>query len=284
MYKILWFFISILGRLTPTARLKIANFLAILLHRIFRIRRSIIHSNLIHCFPDLDREEIHQLAEDSWRNLVLNALEMFQFASISKVEVCRDIQLVGTEHVDQALKEKNGVLFLALHMGNWEIMAAASGLRFSNLTIIAKPLKPKFINRLVTDLRAAAGVTLINQRERHKSARAILKEIKSNHCIGYMMDQYRPADLEVPFFGKETRTNSGLAIFAERTKAAVIPVHSIRLPSGKHQVVFQRPVEHDFSGKPKDNLYQNTLKYNQILEKMIRENKGQWLWMHKRWR
>ena len=56
-------------------------------------------------------------------------------------------------------------------------------------------------------------------------------------------------------------------------------------PDRRHHVLhFQPPIELKETGDRAEDIVENTLLFNQILEKFVREFPDQWLWIHRRWK
>jgi len=164
-------------------------------------------------------------------------------------------------------------------------MGSALSNAFIPVVILAQPIRPPWLNRLIVELRARAKVKALDTKnERDTIVLKILRALKDNYGVGFAFDQYRTGDIRVPFFGVKTRTNSTLAILAEKTKRAVIPMYCTRTSDHKFKVTFLKEVQMDFSGDSDQNMEKNTAVFNEIIEKIIRKHPEQWLWMHKRWR
>jgi KDO2-lipid IV(A) lauroyltransferase len=80
-------------------------------------------------------------------------------------------------------------------------------------------------------------------------------------------------------------TTTGLARVALHTGAAVVPGYAywdenIR----KYRLRFEPPVELIRTGNAERDILENTQLFTKILEEIIRNHPGQWIWMHARWK
>ena len=76
-----------------------------------------------------------------------------------------------------------------------------------------------------------------------------------------------------------------LATLALRTKAAVVPGFLIwDSKERKHRLHFEPEVEIVDTGNLKEDIYENTKRFNQIIEDFARRYPDQWLWVHRRWK
>ena len=104
----------------------------------------------------------------------------------------------------------------------------------------------------------------------------------------FVMDQFmgQPFGVETKFFGKTTGTAYGLALFAMKTKAPVIPLYTRWDVSQKLHIYFDAPV--DLSPYITEDIEENkvtiTSHFNSILEKIIAQYPEDWMWIHRRWK
>ena len=66
--------------------------------------------------------------------------------------------------------------------------------------------------------------------------------------------------------------------------AAVLPGYLTPKPDGRYTVKFLPPVDLSRTGDTNRDIAVNTHRLNGILEGIIREQPGTWLWGHKRWK
>jgi KDO2-lipid IV(A) lauroyltransferase len=65
----------------------------------------------------------------------------------------------------------------------------------------------------------------------------------------------------------------------------VIPGFALWRPeAGKYVLKFYPPLEWNDSGDPGRDLVDNTQLCHSVLERVIREQPDQWLWIHRRWK
>jgi len=118
--------------------------------------------------------------------------------------------------------------------------------------------------------------------ERKAPLRNLLRLIKQGKPFYYLPDQDAgQKGVFVPFFGQEASTFPMLSKFSKLGNAAVLPVYTHILPSGRGwHVVIGEPVN-DF---PSDDEIADTARMNQIIEDMIRTGPQQYFWVHKRFK
>ena len=104
--------------------------------------------------------------------------------------------------------------------------------------------------------------------------------IKRKHSIALMIDQRVSEGEMVDFFSKPALTTTLPAQLAMKYDLAIIPVFIERTIDNKFKInFFEKITPNNFKSK-----LDLTIKLNQILEKMIKNNPNQWIWTHNRWK
>jgi KDO2-lipid IV(A) lauroyltransferase len=115
--------------------------------------------------------------------------------------------------------------------------------------------------------------------------RKILRALKQKESVVVLLDQNMDwyEGVFVDFFGKSACTNQGLALMALTTEAPVIPVFLVR--DGQRFITeFLEEIPLVRTGDRRKDLEENTQRYTQTLEAVVRRFPGQWLWVHQRWK
>lgn len=265
----------------------ICHCLAWLCHDVLHMRRKVSDTNTHICFgASKSPRERARLGRSSWYHLSRNFVCTLKFSTFSPDKIRKQVRVVGREHFEVAHKKGNGVIFLSLHLGNWEIMSSAVNVLVTEALALVKAVNPLWMDDLLIKLRKNAQVETISKRFANnvKIVFTIIRLLKQGGAVGYILDQYRPGDTPVPFFDIQTKTNSGLAVLAEQTRAAVVPVYCVPTGLSTFELVFLPEVEMDFSADRQTNIYQNTRKCNHVLEDIIRQHPDKWFYLHKRWK
>ncbi|MCP4895449.1 MAG: lysophospholipid acyltransferase family protein, partial [bacterium] len=165
--------------------------------------------------------------------------------------------------------------------------AAGAMLQFkqyqNRLHVIRKSLFP-VLEMLVFGRFRKAGLRIIPA---FNALNCVFDALDKNDAIIFIMDQHNVLGskaIAVEFFGKEAGTNRSLALVARQSGAPVIPACCYRKPDGRHVMRFDPPLPWITSEQPRNEIYLNTLKYNQVLEEFILDHPEQWFWMHRRWK
>jgi KDO2-lipid IV(A) lauroyltransferase len=256
----------------------LARFYAGLLDLALPRLRRVAMRNLELAYPEKTPAERKALVDEVFHSIARLLYAFARFPQMNRENISRWIRYQGLEHFMEAKKAGHGVLFATAHLGNWELSAFAHGLMTEPMNVVVRPLDNPAIDRLVEGQRRLSGNRLI---EKWDGARAILRALQQNEAVGILIDQNTSLQegAFVNFFGTQACANTGFAKIAHRTGARVIPGFALWLEDEQRYVLrFYPPVE--MTGDPA----QDTAHLHAVLEAVIREYPGQWLWIHRRWK
>ena len=250
----------------------------------FGFRRAVVLQNIEICFPDWPPAKRADLVKSAYQHLGFLVLEILKLFWGMPRFIRSHSKLLGWDYWKKAKDQGRGVIHLASHVGNWEVMAA-TGAYFGKIDIllVTKHLKPEWLHRRVEAGRSACGVKATYEP---RTLRTILSHLKKGGTVGIVLDQYTgpPVGIRVPFFGLNVGTHSLVAMLAKRTGAPVVPVTNRRLPNGDFEVEIRPQLEWITNQDPLRELELNTEQYARVVESMVRENPTQWLWTHRRFK
>lgn len=250
---------------------------------VLRIRRKVALENLSYAFPDLDLAARTHIARQSLINMGRTLIEFSHFPFLNRRDVERDFVIEGLEHVQAALKEKKGVIFLSMHVGNGDYAAAALSQIGLTMNLISKEFKSTWLNEMWFGMRKKHGMRFISPE---KSSFDILRALKRNEIVIFVLDQFMgpPIGVRTTFFGRETGTAAGLALMAGRTGAPVIPSYTYRRADGRVAAVFEAPIPFLDDGPRERYISGMTQAYTDKIESVVRRHPEQWMWIHRRWK
>lgn len=250
---------------------------------ILRIRRKDAIRNVKRVFPNLTEAEACKMARRSLFHMGLTLIEFYSMPFLHSKEFRDLVDFEGEEHLQAAVQEGKGVFLLAPHTGNGDFGTAAMASWGYKVHIISKVFQTQWLNDLWFAARRSKGVQFIPPR---KSSYEILKALKAKEIVIFVLDQYTgpPNGILTTFFGYETGTAVGLALFAQRSGAPVLPIHDKRIGNGRHKITCGPPIIFEDKGDKDETLRFMTEKYNRAVEKQILDAPEQWMWVHRRWK
>jgi KDO2-lipid IV(A) lauroyltransferase len=264
----------------------IALALSSLVWDVIRFRRFTVLKNMTIAFPHLSREAKYEMAKKSLYHLVIGLFEFFSLPWVTEEWHKKNVFFHGMENYQQAHQQGKGILFLSLHLGNGDFGCAMFPYHHIFIHLISKKFKINWVNQLWFGVREKMCTRFIDPHG-SKTPFEILSALKQKHGVVFVMDQFmgRPYGIESHFFGRKTGTAYGLALFAIKTGAPVVPVFTYRDQDMKTHVVFDPEIK--FTSKQQNRDLQTlemTEKYNHWIESAISRHPEQWMWIHRRWK
>ena len=235
------------------------------------------YNNIKNVMPEKNEKEIKKIIKDMWENLGRVAGE---YPHLSKLDPEKNnkIEIYGKKNLSLIKKTKTPAIFFSGHLANWEISPIAA---IKNgvpvLSIFRKPNNP-IVNSLIKYLRS----NLPMAPKGKEGAKELIRSLRKGTSIGLVIDQKMNDGIKVPFFNKPAMTSDALAQLCLKIKSLVVPVEVERIKNTKFKITFHEPLKITKNGEKKTPL-QIMTEVNFILEKWIRKNPGQWLWLHRRW-
>ncbi len=146
-----------------------------------------------------------------------------------------------------------------------------------------RPIRPEWLDRLVTRRFRAAGFGVLPKRG---GLDAMLDRLAAGDLVVFPFDQHasRKDGVRVEFFGHPAGTFRSLAVIALATGAPVVPAASWRDEDGRHVLRFESPLAPIEHSDTNEAIRLNTRAYNRALERMIVRRPEQWWWVHRRWK
>jgi len=256
--------------------------------RFMPLRGEIVMGNLRRVFGNVvDEAEIARLAAAHYGHLWRLLGEFIRFRWLSAAGKLALVRVEGLDNFIAARDQGKGILILTGHFGNWEVSTTAGIAQFPEMRghfhFVRRPIKPAWLDRLVTRRFEAAGFGVFSKRD---SLDAMLESLARGDAVVLPFDQHAgpPDGIAVDFLGQPAWTFKSLAIIALSTGAPVLPASSWREPDGRHVLRFEpplSPIEHDSTTEA---IRLNTRAYNAALEKLVVRHPEQWYWVHRRWK
>lgn len=243
---------------------------------------KVSRQNLRAAFPEKTEKEIRRIAFLSLANLVQVLCEFFWIRKHPHIHLPDIIEAEPV--IDGVLRKLHpepgrGILFFTPHFGNWEFAGQllAVGYKFPMSTIVRSPQNP-YIGRMLAEGRTVENVELIQSKG---AARGIVKSLKAGRCIGLLIDQnvrIREGGAFVNFCGLPVPVTTMPAGLARKSDLDVF-VGGCR-HEGKGFYFSGNALPKRASEYESDEALTQAIIYE--IEKLVRANPEQYLWMYKR--
>ena len=253
-------------------------------YKVLHKDRGIVEKQLELIFPELDAAQRKQWTQECFSHF---GQMLFEFLSLP--QILRDeadlLEVENEEALTKAIQAEKGVILLAMHSGNWELISAyakRSGLKMKAATTNFPDPR---INELIESQREHGNMEIL-RRGTSTAIRKLLSCLREKEVLVLAIDQdTNVLSTWVPFFGIPAKTPVGAAVFALKTGASVVSYNVIRQPNGTFRMRFET-LGNFVRQHPEmeQDVYSVTRKMNLHLEQRIREHPQQWAWFHRRWR
>ena len=241
----------------------------------------VARANLKLAFPQMSQDEHNEIRRVMWDNLGRVVGEYPHLGRFSpKGEDPRIGYSLPPGVTPESLMDKP-LMFLSGHFANWEMMPIlAHQLGFDAAAVVRPPNNPYVAEWVARQRRINGPSTLI---AKHNAARSMLGQLRGSKSLCMLVDQKLREGIAVPFFGRDAMTTPAPAALALKFGAPIVITSNRRLPGARFHVTVHKVLDFTASGDDdKDTLALTALITAQI-ENIIRDEPGQWLWIHKRW-
>lgn len=239
---------------------------------------NVARRNLARVFPEKSPAEIEAVVAEVWDNLGRVAAEFphMHWLMDNRVEV------VGRENLILLRDDGQPGLFVAAHLGNWE-MAATTAVKVGiPITLVYRAANNPWIETIYRRHRTATapGGQIAKGPE---GAREIMQVLKAGGHVGMLVDQKMNDGMMVPFLGRDAMTAPAVGRFAVRFKCPVVMARVERLKGAHFRITLTPPLDYAVTGDTQADTLALMTAINDQLGRWVREHPGQWLWLHKRW-
>ena len=262
----------------------IGRVLGMLMYGIDLRHRRIVRRNLKFVYPEWSTEQVKEISKHIFQNLGINILEICQMTCFSSDDILDKVKIRGEEHLFNAMHNNKGTILITAHLGNWEIVPLFWPLYFKTpLTVVARQIQNKIINRCIHGLRTRFGSRVIYK---DVALPEMTRTLRQGKILAILIDQGIKSSLgvKIKFFNKFVTATPAAALLAIRCKSPVLPGCCTRNADGSFTISIEPPLVL----KRTDDLGSDLKTYTQIMtdaiEKAVRKYPEQWFWVHKRWR
>jgi KDO2-lipid IV(A) lauroyltransferase len=259
-----------------------------ILYRFLPVRRQVVVDNLRRVFgATVPADELRHLAEAHYAHLAKLLAEFVRFRAMSAGKREALVRIDNLDAFVGAFARGRGVLVLTGHFGNWEVATVAGIQHYPQMRgrfhFVRRPIKPRWLDRLVTRRFNRAGFGVIGKRG---SLDRIVDRLEAGDIVVFPFDQYAGGSdgIDVEFFGTPVGTFKSLAILALATGAAIVPASCWREPGGTHVLRFEEAVPVVDCDDTNEAIRRTTRACNAALERLVLRHPEQWWWVHRRFR
>ncbi len=228
--------------------------------------------------PPLQRQWIWMRSLIETVKTLLESPKLWLGKQNTVLQLIRKIDGLGA--VKEAMEKGRGVIFIAPHLGNWEIIGQFYSHHFP-MVLMYRPQKNKELDNIIRNGRERFGAQLVPSTRRGLAI--LLKNLHENKTIGVLPDQNpgAGAGVYVPFFGVAANTPIFATRLASRTGAAAFIVTAERLAFGRGYHLHIEAASKCLYDK---NVEVGAACMNRDMEKIILRRPEQYWWGYNRFR
>ncbi len=276
---------SVLPRPVVAALMKLIGSIAF---DVLRIGRRLTLMNLEDAFPDMTPAARRRIGRAALINLLVVSLDILRVRYQRRDKVLARVEFDPESEAlcRQAMQEGKGVVYVSGHYSNWELLGGRLATLGSPAVAIYQELKNPFLSRELNLVRKKLN---IRPALRGIAVKEVLKALKAKGSALFVADQEADPEsgLMIDFFGKPASTFTGPAAMAVRFEAPFLAT-TVRRVRNRYQAVCERLDLKVLADLPADadeelRIRRLTEAFVDWLERNIRIDPSQYLWLHRRW-
>lgn len=243
-------------------------------------QRFIANANISVVYPELEEHQRKSMINEVLKH---NAQSLFELGAMwfwTEKRIHSIISGVhGKEHLQAAFDQGQGVIILAPHIGNWELMGCYLSLNYPS-TFMYQPPKLAPIEQPMRQSRMRFGADLAPTDL--CGVKQVMKALKSNQLTAILPDQDAGENgVHADFMGHPARTMTLISRLLQKTKAACVLAVALRDSKGAFELHFMPA---DREGLANVDPVQAARSLNQAVEQCIALAPEQYLWTYKRFK
>ena len=243
--------------------------------RTMKLRDQRARTNLAILRPDLDEATREAILARRWFNL---GRTMAELANVDRLVNPQHVSIVEEAAYREALASPRPMIFLTVHVGNWDVLAAhlKAATDRPPLGVYQPPADPAQAAMLQRARQSYMGEAITGSA----AARAILRHLsdKDRAMLYILVDERRDRQVWFPRFGRNLPPSGNLSValrLARKAGARFLPFYMVRSHGPNFRVHWHRPI--DPATISDDEIMEQV---DAFLGKACVDHADQWLALH----
>ena len=238
--------------------------------------RKRVEDNLKRAMPDLSFGERAALARKVPENVGRTLIEIYSGREFLKRVESSPRVGPGLTALEAAQADGKPVVLVTAHMGNYDAVRGTLSRQGYSIGALYKPMTNRAFNaHYVKAISAISEPVFPTDRQ---GIIGLIRHLKNGGMMGIVADVGSTKAPVLSFFGQKAHTPLSAAEWALQQNALMIPVFGIRQKDGvSFEIRVEEPIPHSTPARMMQN-------YNDIVERLVRQDPGQWFWIHNRWK
>ena len=263
---------------------RVAAAVAEICYHFFHRKRRALNENLAWVLGSSDRRQVDAVARRAFRNFGKFVIDFIHFPAMSREEVRRRLVFSQWAELDEAVGSGRGVLIVTMHLGVWDLGAAALAAYDYPIHAIADSFRYQRMNDLVHGSREKLGMKVIPM---DRVGPGVFRALKRGEILAMLVDTPLPGQaITVDFLGAPAEVSAVPARIALRTGAWVVPAMVLRGPERDtiiRPIIDVHTVRYEPTGDEERDVRALTQLIVSALEPFVREHPEQWYIFHRAW-
>lgn len=270
--------LTLVAHLPAKVRRSLGRLLGGLMLKLAGRRERIARTNISRCFPELSSDKLDERLQLNFKATGQGLIETASCWHSNLSNQKKNSNVVGKEHLDEALAKGKGVILLSFHLTTLEMGGCLLGEHYDFFAMY-KPNTNPLLEKAMCDGRLRHLHGLLDRND----LRGTIRALKANKIVWFAPDQNYggKTSIFVPFFDIQTNTITSTTKLAKLTGASVVPFTQRRLNDADCYELTIHPAFQDF---PSGSEYEDTSRINQFLEDYLRQYPDDYMWLHQRFR
>lgn len=232
--------------------------------------------NLSEVLPDLSEDDVRRIADDVCNNVGRTLIEIYSGQEFLDRVADTPIDGPGAAIFQRAKAEGRRMVLATAHLGNYDVIRGGLTRQDFHIAALYKPMSNTAFNPHYVRAISEIGQPVFPVGR--AGVPNLVRYLKDGGSIGIVADVANSRTPVLSFFGRPTHTAISAADWSVKYDALMIPIFALRQKDGlSFRIHVAEPIPH---GDPEIMMQ----RYNDIVEALVRENLGQWFWIHRRWR
>lgn len=263
----------------------VARNIACLGYIIARKQRKVAVESLTIAFgKEKSKEEIEKIAKDCFYFMAKAGIEMMSLVERRQL-LRKRVEIAGKDNLDNALAKGKGVILVSAHFGNFPLMMARLALAGYKISGIMRAMRDSRAEKIFLAKRNRFSIKTIYSQPRSVCVNDTIAALRNNELVFIPIDQnFGSGGIFVDFFGRKAATATGPVVFAQRTKATILPCFIVRQKDDTHKIIFEPALNLEEGRDAQETVLTNIQRLTNIIESYIRRFPAEWGWVHRRWK
>jgi KDO2-lipid IV(A) lauroyltransferase len=215
--------------------------------------------------------------------MILWAQSLIENLDVTDEELKQTVQIENAHIIENLKKENKPIILISAHFGNIEMLSCYINRFVIPLNQVARESNFEEIDEFIVKGREASGSKIIFKSGALKK---LIRAMMQKEAVSLLIDQNinsRDGE-EVEFLGKKAYQTSSSALLARKFDAYIVPLAIFNQDNYKYKIKIYEPIIPIKTSNEDEDLKQISQLEANAISAIIKEDKKQWFWPHKRFK